>query len=59
MKVSKCVNYRVNILAKLAVIHLVFGSIISSIRIKNEKDPSCNSFLIQLKKNAKALIVSS
>jgi hypothetical protein len=44
-KVSKCANYRTHALVKLATTNLVFGSIpigsfiLSSIRIKNGKDP--------------------
>ena len=45
LKVSRYANFRAHVLAKWAATHLVFGSIplgspiLSSIRIKNEKDP--------------------
>ena len=45
LKVSRCANFRAHALAKWAATHLVFGSILlgfpilSSIRIKNGKDP--------------------
>jgi hypothetical protein len=45
VKVSRCANFSAHVLAKWAASHLVFGSIpigssiLSSIRIKNRKDP--------------------
>jgi hypothetical protein len=57
LKVSRCANFRAHALAKWAASNRIFGSILtgspifSSIRIKNEKDPPCNPFLlIQLEK---------